>query len=491
MIPIANSVAILQGSFDCSSHLTITCSQEAFWEAKKLAVALEQKLGLPFAVKIAEVLTGGIHLEVQQLEHPEGYELEIRASGVSLIGSLAGLFYAGQTLLQRLNGSRLEAVKIVDSPRFTWRGSHLDVSRHFMPFAFLKKFVDLLAKHKMNILHLHLTDDQGWRLEIKKYPRLTEIGAWRKKTLVGHGLSEPKQFNNTPHGGFYTRTEMLELVAYAAERHIAIVPEIEMPGHATAALAAYPEFGNTGIAPEVCPYWGVIETVFSPEEKTFTFLEDVLGEVLEIFPSQYIHIGGDECPKKEWQESAVAQAIMQENHLEDEEALQSYFVGRINTFLQSKGRKMIGWDEILEGGLTKGATVMSWRGEAGGIIAAKAGHDVVMTPGTHVYFDHYQTKQPELEPLAIGGCTTLEKVYGYEPIPAELNALEAKHVLGSQSQLWSEYIPTPEDVERMAFPRLCALSEVLWSDPTTRDYKNFLERLEPHLKALDVQYHGK
>lgn len=357
-----------------------------------------------------------------------------------------------------------------------------------MPFEWLKKYLDLLAVHKMNILHLHLTDDQGWRLEIQKYPRLTEIGAWRKQTRIGHELSDDKSFDGISHGGFYSQAQMRELVAYANDRHITIVPEIEMPGHATAALAAYPEFGNTKIAPEVTPNWGVFESVFSPEEYTFSFLEDVLSEVLEIFPSPYIHIGGDECPKKEWKESAVAQSIMKANHLEDEEALQSYFVGRINTFLKSRGRKMIGWDEILEGGLVDGATVMSWRGEEGGIIAAKAGHDVVMTPGTHVYFDHYQTETPDLEPLAIGGCTTLEKVYGYEPIPKELSALEGQRVLGSQAQLWTEYMPKSAHVERMAFPRLCALSEVLWTQPMKRDYQDFLKRLKPHLEKLNVNH---
>ncbi len=471
----------LEGAFLLKLAQAITCNTAALSEAKKL----QAKIGLP--LRIGEAVPNGIHLELtENLGNPEAYILEIRESGVRISSSgLAGLFYGCVTLLQRDSS----CVVIKDSPRFTWRGSHLDVSRHFMPFEWLKKYVDLLALHKMNMLHLHLTDDQGWRLEIKKYPRMTEIGAWRKQTLIGHGLAENKVYDGIPHGGFYTQAQMLELVAYASERHITIVPEIEMPGHATAALAAYPEFGNTGIAPEVVGNWGVFESVFSPEEKTFAFLEDVLTEVLEIFPSPYIHIGGDECPKKEWKESAVAQNIMKANHLEDEEALQSYFVGRINTFLKSRGRKMIGWDEILEGGLVDGATVMSWRGEAGGIIAAKAGHDVVMTPGTHVYFDHYQTENPDLEPLAIGGCTTLEKVYGYEPIPAELTELEGRHVLGSQCQLWSEYLPTPKDVERMAFPRLCALSEVLWSQPKNRDYADFLSRLEPHLEKLNVQHH--
>ena len=481
MLPIPNRVVPQEGEFHLETIKVITCNADAFLEAEKLG----KKLSLP--VQVSEAAPNGIHLELNSdLKNPEAYILEIRPSGVQISASgLTGLFYGCITLLQCGSSCAL----IEDAPRFAWRGSHLDVSRHFMPFEWLKKYLDLLAVHKMNILHLHLTDDQGWRLEIKKYPRLTEIGAFRKQTRVGHELSDKKSFDGVPHGGFYTQSQMKELVAYALERHINIVPEIEMPGHATAALAAYPEFGNTKQAPEVTPNWGVFESVFSPEENTFTFLEDVLTEVLEIFPSPYIHIGGDECPKKEWQESAVAQNIMKVNHLEDEEALQSYFVGRINTFLKSRGRKMIGWDEILEGGLVEGATVMSWRGEEGGIIAAKAGHDVVMTPGTHVYFDHYQTENPDLEPLAIGGCTTLEKVYSYEPIPKELSALEGQRVLGSQAQLWTEYMPNSAHIERMAFPRLCALSEVLWTKPMKRDYADFLKRLEPHLEKLGINHH--
>jgi hexosaminidase len=481
MLPIPNRIVPQEGEFSLKTIKLITCTVGAVKEAEKLS----HKLRIPF--QVSDALPNSIHLELNsQFTNPEAYRLEIQPSGVRMTASgAAGLFYAGITLFQC--GSSCAVIE--DSPRFAWRGSHLDVSRHFMPFEFLKKFVDLLALHKLNILHLHLTDDQGWRLEMKKYPRLTEIGAYRKQTRVGHELSETKGFDATLHGGFYSQAQMKELVAYALERHITIVPEIEMPGHATAALAAYPEFGNTKIAPEVAPNWGVFESVFSPEEATFSFLEDVLTEVLEIFPSLYIHIGGDECPKKEWQESAVAQSIMKANHLEDEEALQSYFVGRINTFLKSNGRKMIGWDEILEGGLVDGATVMSWRGEAGGIIAAQAGHDVIMTPGTHTYFDHYQTENPDLEPLAIGGCTTLEKVYAYEPIPKELTSLEAEHVLGSQAQLWTEYMPNSEHVERMAFPRLCALAEVLWTNPESRDYTDFLKRLEPHLDKLDINHH--
>jgi hexosaminidase len=466
MIPYPKSVSRLEGEFRLERFKVVTTEGAFLDEAHNIAALLK----LPLEIGAARA--NGIELGQNNLENPDGYKLEAHPNRVRLsASSAAGIFYGFQTLRQLRQCASIE-----DQPRFVWRGSHLDVSRHFMPLAWIKTYIDRLAELKLNTLHLHLTDDQGWRLEIQKYPRLTEIGAWRKQTLIGHGLSKNKTFNGIPHGGYYTQAQMRELVQYAKERHITIVPEIEMPGHATAALAAYPEFGNTGIAPEVAGHWGVFESVFAPTEATFSFLEDVLSEVLEIFPSQYIHIGGDECPKTEWKNSPVAQDIMRQHNLHDEEELQSYFVGRINTFLQSKGRKMIGWDEILEGGLTKGATVMSWRGEEGGIVAAKAGHDVVMTPGTHTYFDHYQTESSELEPLAIGGCTTLEKVYNYEPVPAELSPLEAKRVLGSQCQLWTEYMPTPEDVERMAFPRLYALSEVLWGKPDM-GFEAFKQRL--------------
>jgi hexosaminidase len=467
MIPYPKSVSQLEGAFSLERLNFVTTDSAFIQEAHKIVAELK------VPIIVGQARAGSIHLAQNTFSQPEGYRLEAHPDRVLLSASgAAGIFYGWQTLRQLRHCAIIE-----DEPRFTWRGSHLDVSRHFMPLEWVKTYINRLAALKLNTLHLHLTDDQGWRLEIKKYPRLTEIGAWRSSTRVGHELSEQKSFDGISHGGFYTQLEMRQLVQYASERHVVIVPEIEMPGHATAALAAYPEFGNTGIAPEVAGHWGVFESVFAPTEATFSFLEDVLSEVLEIFPSPYIHIGGDECPKTEWKNSPVAQDIMRQNNLPDEEALQSYFVGRINTFLQSKGRKMVGWDEILEGGLTPGATVMSWRGEEGGIIAAKAGHDVVMTPGTHTYFDHYQTQNPELEPLAIGGCTTLEKVYGYEPVPAELSALEATRVLGSQCQLWTEYMPTPKDVERMAFPRVYALAEVLWGKPDG-GFENFLQRLK-------------
>ena len=355
-----------------------------------------------------------------------------------------------------------------------------------MPLAFVKKFIDLMALHKLNVFHWHLTDDQGWRLESQKYPRLTEVGAWRNRTLIGHALEKPWKFDDTPHGGFYTQAEAREVVAYAAERHITVMPEIEMPGHAQAALAAYPEYGNTGAKLEVWDAWGVNENVFNPLEPTILFLQDILTEVINIFPSQYIHVGGDECPKVQWQQSSAAQVRMKALGIPDEHALQSYFIGRMDKFLHAKGRRLIGWDEILEGGLTENATVMSWRGEEGGITAARAGHDVVMTPEMPTYFDHYQSEDRSTEPLAIGGFTPLEKVYSYEPIPPQLTELEARHVLGAQAQHWTEYMPNPAHVEYMSFPRLSAFSEVVWSAKNSRNYEGFLERLKPHLERLDM-----
>jgi len=384
---------------------------------------------------------------------------------------------------------KVPCLNIRDYPRFKWRGAMLDVCRYFMPKEFVKKFIDLLALHKMNVLQLHLTEDQGWRIEIKKYPKLTRIGAWRKETLSGHYRDQPHQYDNKPHGGFYTQEDIRELVAYAKDRFVTLVPEIEMPGHAQAAIASYPELGNLEQKLPVRTIWGVNKNIFNAEEKTILFLQDVLTEVLDLFPGEFIHIGGDEATKTQWEESKKAQARIKELGLKDTHELQSYFIGRMDKFLTQKGRRLVGWDEILEGGLAKGATVMSWRGDKGGVIAAKAGHDVVMAPTHSTYLDYYQSKSKG-EPLAIGGYLPLEKVYQFEPIPKELTKEEAKHILGAQGQIWTEYIPDPKQAEYMAFPRLCALSEVVWS-PKNKNYPGFILRLKNHLlrlHALDVNY---
>ncbi len=400
----------------------------------------------------------------------------------------AGLFRGSRTLIQLLEQGRttgsLPCLTITDYPRFPWRGMHLDPCRHFWSVEFTKKYIDLLARYKMNSFHWHLTDDQGWRIEIKKYPELTAVGAWRKGSQVGP--YSRREYDSIPYGGFYTQDEIREVVAYAAARHINVVPEIEMPGHALAALAAYPHLGCTGGPYEVSKGWGVFEDVFcAGNDSTFAMLEDVLTEVMELFPSEMIHIGGDECPKEAWKKCAKCQARKNAHGLKDEHELQSYFIQRIEKFVNSKGRKIIGWDEILEGGLAPNAAVMSWQGIEGGIAAARSGHYAVMSPGSHCYFDHYQG-DPANEPLAIGGYTTVQKVYSYEPIPAELKPEECKYILGAQGNVWTEYILTPEHVEYMAVPRMLALAEVLWTPKAKRNEADFLSRLENEFPKLDA-----
>ncbi len=435
----------------------------------------------------------------------EGYTLDVRTGRVvARAPELAGLFYAVQTVRQLLPPEILReappdksdwsmpAVTIEDMPRFGWRGAHLDAGRHFMPKEFVKKYIDLLALHKLNTFHWHLTDDQGWRLEIKQYPKLTSVGSCRKETIVGRYVRDEKQwkFDGTPHCGFYTQEDAREIVAYAKTRFINVVPEIEMPGHAVAAIAAYPELGVTGEPMEVATRWGIFSDILNADPATITFMQDVLTEVLAIFPSRYIHIGGDEADKAKWKASPKIQARIKELGLADEHALQSWFIRQMDTFLTSKGRRLVGWDEILEGGLAENAVVMSWRGVKGGIEAARAKHDVVMAPTTHTYLDYQQSKDPK-EPLGIGGFLPLETVYEYEPIPAELEPEFAKHVLGAQGQLWTEYMPNPKRVEYMAFPRLTALAEVVWTPKDRKNYADYLQRLEPHLKrltALDVNF---
>jgi hexosaminidase len=422
----------------------------------------------------------------------EGYELEVRSRGIELEApAKAGIFYGLQTLSQLIPGPEspspwaIPAVEIEDAPRFAYRGMHLDVGRHFFPVSFLKEYIDLLATYKMNVFHWHLTEDQGWRLEIQGYPRLTEVGSCRAETIVEKNF-DPFVGDGMEYCGFYTQDEAREIVEYARERFIMVMPEIELPGHSVAALAAYPELACTPGPFEVSTRWGVTRDIYCPKEETFAFLEDVLTEVMEIFPSPYIHIGGDEAPKTAWEESELAQEVIRREGLADEEELQSWFIRRIEGFLNANGRRLMGWDEILEGGLAPDATVMSWRGETGGIQAAREGHDVVMTPNSHVYLDHYQGDTLQ-EPLAIGGYSPLERVYAYEPVPAELSPIEARHVLGAQGNVWTEYIETTEYLEYMAFPRALALSEVVWSPSSERDWEGFTDRLPSHMTRLEAE----
>ncbi|MBN1633847.1 MAG: beta-N-acetylhexosaminidase [Ignavibacteria bacterium] len=422
-------------------------------------------------------------------EPSEEYSLGINGKSIVLKGSADGLIHGIYSLIQLIpvddKNKKIRGMEITDYPKFGYRGMHLDVCRHFFTKDEVKRYIDFLALYKMNYFHWHLTEDQGWRIEIKKYPKLTEIGAYRNGTLIGHAGKKPKEYDDLRYGGFYTQEDIKEIVAYANERKITVIPEIEMPGHSLAALASYPEFSCTGGPFEVEREWGVFEDVYCTKEETFKFLEDVLSEVAELFPSPYIHIGGDECPKARWKNCPACQQRIKDEGLKDENELQSYFITRIEKFLNSKGKTIIGWDEILEGGLAPNAVVMSWRGTEGGIEAAKMNHYVIMTPVSYCYFDYYQGNK-ETEPLAIGGFTPVEKVYAFDPVPDILNDEEKKFILGAQANLWTEYIPGFSHVEYMIFPRICALSEVVWSYPSERNFENFKSRLINHFKLLDV-----
>ena len=437
-----------------------------------------------------------IHLSVDKsISNPEGYRLTVTPEGIEIAGaSEAGVFYGVQTLRKSIpavaEGMNIElpAVTINDYPRFAYRGMHLDVSRHFFPADSIKKYIDILALHNMNTLHWHLTDDQGWRIEIKKYPELTTIGSQRKETVIGRNSGE---YDGKPYGGFYTQDEIRDVIAYAKERFVTIIPEIDLPGHQQAALAAYPDLGCTGGPYEVWTQWGISDDVIcAGNDKAMQFLEDVLSEVIDLFPSEYIHIGGDECPKVRWKTCPKCQARIKAEGIKGdqkhsaEEYLQSYVISRMEKFVESKGRHIIGWDEILEGGLAPNATVMSWRGVDGGIEAAKQHHNVIMTPNTYLYFDYYQSTDTENEPLAIGGYLPLERVYSLEPtagIPDEYK----KYVIGVQANLWTEYIPTFSQVEYMVMPRMAALAEVQWTDPSKKEYQSFLPRLVRMTKLYD------
>ena len=429
----------------------------------------------------------------------EAYTLTITSEAISICSnpSAKGLFYGVQSLLQLLPPSawdtkqkpaesyQLPAMNLTDAPRFAYRGAMMDVGRNFLPKEAVLKMLDLMAFYKLNSFHFHLTDDQGWRIEIKKYPRLTEKGAYRKQTQVGHcDYYFPRRYDGIEKRGFYTQDEIREIVRYAADRFITVIPEIEMPGHSSAAIACYPELScGLGKTYVVRDYYDVFDEVYCPKEHTFRFLEDVLTEVIDLFPSHYIHIGGDECPKKAWKKCSHCQALMKQLNLPDESALQSWFIHRIEKFVNSRGRDIIGWDEILEGGLAPRATVMSWRGEAGGIEAARQQHSVIMTPGEYCYFDFYQ-EDPEEAPLAIGGYLPLDKVYSYNPLPGELTVEEQKYIIGVQANIWGEYIQTPDYFEYMTFPRLIAMSEVQWTQPERKDFASFARRLDREFERL-------
>ena len=426
----------------------------------------------------------------QKVYSAEEYYLTITPDSVVITGSDAGIFYGIQTLLQLMPvESKMQfdipCLNIHDYPRFSWRGMHLDCSRHFFPVEFVKKYIDMMAYYKMNTFHWHLTDDQGWRIEIKQYPKLTEIGSHRKETIVAKNF-DPYIGDKTPYDGFYTQEQIKEIVKYAAQRQITIVPEIEMPGHSQAAIAAYPELACFGMSYEVLTKWGVSDVVLCPTPEVIQFYENILDEVIALFPGNYIHIGGDEVPDDHWKKSKQVTELMLKENIKTYAGVEAYFINTIEKYLISKGKKMIGWDEILDGGVSSNASIMSWRGTEGGIAAAKHGNYAVMTPGDYCYFDHCQSKN-SMEPLCIGGFLPLEKVYSYEPVASELNSEQANYILGAQANVWTEYLSTNDQIEYMIFPRMLALSEVVWSQKTKKDWWDFVGRIQKQFELMEFR----
>ncbi len=505
IIPQPLSVIIEKGKF------TITSATKLVVKDKKdyaTASFLNKYLEEYYGIKLKQVSTDADKsITISSGNKEEGltasaYKFQSGSSGIQISGNSAlGSFYGMQTLIQLLPLEKsksliIPAVDIEDEPRFAYRGAMLDVCRHFFSVSFIKKYIDYLALHKINYFHWHLTEDQGWRIEIKKYPNLTKVGSIRNGTIIGRYPG--KGSDNKMDAGFYTQEQVKEIVEYASQRFITVIPEIEMPGHSGAAIAAYPLLSSFPDEKTVIPAnmiseksklelasgkvklvqetWGVHSDVYAPTEYTFKFLEDVLDEVIALFPSKYIHIGGDECPKDAWKKSEFCQQMIKEKGLKDEHGLQSYFIQRIEKYINKKGRTLIGWDEILEGGLAPNAMVMSWRGEEGGIAAAKENHTVIMTPGSHVYLDKAQTKN--MDSVTIGGFLPFEKVYSYEPVPKELNAEQANYVLGAQGNLWTEYVANPSKAEYQLFPRLSALSEVLWSTKENKNWPAFQGKMK-------------
>ena len=490
LIPLPEKLIIGNGNFEINeSTVLFSHDENALKDLNFLQSYIVDRYNITLKATIGSSQKRSVFVKRNSSMKPDEYTLNVDSMNIKIEGGTgAGVFYGIQTLIQLLPAGRttklsVAAVEISDQPRFSWRGMHLDVCRHFFTVKEVKKYLDYLAMYKMNVFHWHLTDDQGWRIEIKKYPKLTEIGGYRNGTLIGHYSETPERYDTIRYGGFYTQDEIKDVIEYAGTRHIQIVPEIEMPGHALAALAAYPMLACTPGPFEVGKSWGVFKDVFCPSELTFNFLQDVLAEVCELFPGKYIHIGGDECPKDRWKESSFCQELMKKEGLKDEHELQSYFVQRMGKFLQTKNKKLIGWDEILEGGIAEDATIMSWRGYAGGVTAAKQKHDVVMTPTAYCYFDYYQSASPN-EPLAIGGYLPLNMVYRFEPVADVLTADESKYILGTQGNIWTEYIDTWKKLEYMAMPRMAALAEVAWTKKELKDYDGFARRLSSHTKLL-------
>ncbi len=502
VIPFPAQFSGYNGQFVIDKTCKVIASKDALPAAQLLVSQVNNTAGFGLTISASAKGKSIVFLANKTKKcGPEGYILKVSPDKIIVEAETPkGYFYGVQTLLQLLptqvfGSSKTEnitwavpACNILDRPRFGYRGLMLDVARHFMPVAFVKQQIDLMAQLKMNTFHWHLTDDQGWRIEIKKYPKLTQISSKRKETLRGHyAQNYPQQFDGQEYGGFYTQDEIREVVKYAQSKFVTIVPEIELPGHALAALAAYPELScDVSKKYEVGTKWGVYDDVFCPSEPTFVFLQDVLTEVMSLFPSKLIHIGGDECPKAAWKQSVFCQDLIKKLNLKDEDGLQSYFIKRIEKFVTSKGKNIIGWDEILDGGIAPNATIMSWRGTSGGIEAAKQKHNVIMTPGAYCYLDKYQA-EPAHEPLAIGGYLPIEKVYAYDPMPSELTEQQKKYILGVQGNLWTEYITTPQQAEYMFWPRAVALAEIGWVPQGPKNFEDFATRLKDHLKRLDYQ----
>lgn len=501
IVPLPNEISLQEGTpfiFSAKTKIVFPEGNEKMQRnADFLAEYMNLSTGIKPEVTTSDAKNNAIILATGlENDNQEAYRITINNKTILIEGaSEAAVFYGIQSLrkatpVEKNKNIAYAPVVINDAPRFAYRGMMLDVARHFQPVEFIKKYIDMLALHNINRFHWHLTEDQGWRIEIDSYPKLTSVGSMRDETVIGKNTGE---YDGMPHGGFYTKEELKEVVAYAQDRYITIIPEVDLPGHMLAALAAYPELGCTGGPYEVSKTWGVFDDVLcAGNEATFTFLEAVLSEVIEIFPSEYIHIGGDECPKTRWEKCPRCQAKIKELGLKDrdghkaEHYLQSYVTARIENFLNGHGRRIIGWDEILEGELAPNATVMSWRGMAGGIKAAQMGHDVIMTPTDFAYFDYYQTDQTENEPLAIGGFLPVEKVYSFEPAPESLTPEQRNYILGAQANLWTEYVKTSDHVEYMALPRLAAMCEVQWTQPDKKDYNNFMQRLPQLVSIYDA-----
>ena len=517
IIPLPNQMEPKDGRFDLTKKVevfTASCTPEVQAIADSMIQRIKQVSGITLKQTYQVPQGPSIDFVMEDGMPKEGYKLSVTPQRVVITASQPnGFFYGVQTLYQLLPPAiygkekvkdanwSIPAVEIEDAPRFPYRGMHLDVARHFASTDYVYKYIDMLAMHKMNTFHFHLTDDQGWRIEIKKYPKLTEVGSKRKETLIDYYfVNYPQIFDGKEHGGYYTQEQIKDIVNYAASKYITVIPEIEMPGHAIAALAAYPELScNPDTTYEVTGTWGVFEEVFCPSDTTFKFLEGVLDEVMELFPSSYIHIGGDECPKTAWENSAFCQDLIKKLGLKDdttpnavdgrkhtkEEKLQSYFITRMEKYLNGKGRNIIGWDEILEGGLAPNATVMSWRGVEGGMNAAKTGHNAIMTPNPYAYLDHYQ-EEPEIAPTTIGGYNTLKKTYSYNPVPADADSLIQKHIIGVQGNMWTEYIQSDERRDYQAFPRAIAIAEIGWTQDKNKNWKNFCKRMVEDFDRMDV-----